>query len=210
MEDIGGGLALPALGQVSEMRRVRFKTSAGDFHVSLDRALSPRGVDRFLELVEDGFFEDMLLYRVLPGFLVQFGVAADPAMSAKWNNVRLKDEQNRGAFRAGTVSYAGSGAHSRSCHFFVALEPQGAKLGKAMHEAAIGYVDEVEVFEQVVRNFQAAGYPDTGLYSALLREGNSAAAERFPKLDRIHSAEMLPPEQTVVAIPPVTGKGQLM
>eukprot|EP01043_Picozoa_sp_COSAG02_P023592 COSAG02_NODE_1265_length_13542_cov_5.803615_1_plen_158_part_10 len=158
MEIIPGGLALPALGQESEMRRVRFKTSAGDFHVTVDRALSPKGVERFLALVEDGFFTDMLLYRVIPGFLVQFGVAATPEVSEKWNNERLKDEPNRGAFREGTLSFAGAGANSRSCHFFVALEPQGARLGKAMHEAAIGYVDEVEVFRQVVRTFQEAGY----------------------------------------------------
>ena len=192
------------------MRRVRFKTSAGDFHVTVDRALSPKGVERFLALVEDGFFTDMLLYRVIPGFLVQFGVAAVPEVSEKWNNERLKDEANRGAFREGTLSYAGAGANSRSCHFFVALEPNGTRLGKAMHEAAIGYVDEVEVFRQVVRNFQEAGYSDTGLYSALMREGNAAAAESFPRLDRIHEAELLPLNQTIVPIAPITGKGQLL
>ena len=81
--------------------------------------------------VSSGFFTDMLLYRVIPGFLVQFGVAADPAVQAKWQNQKFADEENKVQFRAGTLSYAGAGADSRACHFFVALEPSGARLCKS-------------------------------------------------------------------------------
>ena len=119
-----------------------------------DSALPATG---FLVLVADGFFSDMLLYRVIPGFLVQFGVAADPAVQAKWQNQKFADEENKVQFRAGTLSYAGAGADSRACHFFVALEPSGARLGNAKHETTIGHVEEVAVFEQVAANFQAAG-----------------------------------------------------
>lgn len=86
----------------------------------------------------------MLLYRVIPGFLVQFGVAADPALMAAWKDQQFADEPNRASFRAGTLSYAGAGVNSRSCHFFVALEPSGLRLGKAKHETTIGYVEEVQ------------------------------------------------------------------
>ena len=72
----------------SKKTRVKFCTTAGDTHVNVDRALSPEGVDRFLELVEAGFFTDMLLYRVLPGFLVQLAAIqvpppADPVWSSR-------------------------------------------------------------------------------------------------------------------------------
>ena len=170
--------------------RVLFRTTAGDCTCVVDRAYSPEGVDRFLKLVEDGFFTDMLLYRVLPGFLVQFGCAADPS-SRPLSMTSLPDEPNRATFRHGTLSYAGSGTDSRSCHLFVALSPHGAGLGKAAHEATIGHIQEMEVFETVASNFEERGYPDLGgLQADLIKRGNEAAAE-YPDLDRILRADII-------------------
>lgn len=170
---------------------VRLRTTAGDCLIVVDRAYSPVGVDRFLDLVQEGFFTDMLLYRVIPGFLVQFGCAADPAVQARWQDARLPDEPNRATFRGGTVSFAGGGTDSRSCHLFVALSPRGAELGKAAHEATLGHVQEVDVFERCAANFEASGYPDLGqLQDDLIARGNEAA-EAYPRLDRIISAEVL-------------------
>ena len=182
----------PAAVVESEKTRVRLVTTAGACDVVVDRALSPAGVDRFLTLVEDNFFEDMLLYRVLPGFLVQFGCAADPLVHARWQDARIPDEPNRATFRGGTLSFAGSGPDSRSCHLFVALSPQGAELGNAAHEATLGHVQEVEVFEKVAANFESSGYPDLGeaLQDELMTRGN-AAAEDYPQLDRIIRAEIV-------------------
>jgi peptidyl-prolyl cis-trans isomerase A (cyclophilin A) len=199
----------------SKEYRVQFKTTAGSFNATLDRALSPHGVDRFVDLVEDGHFTDMLFYRVLPGFLIQFGVAADPAQQRKWDYTLgpngekiwprppLPDEPNRAQFRAGSISFAGAGENTRSCHLFIAMEPYGSRvLGSGPHETTIGFVDEgsdlrvglgdgLEVIDRICRKRTAKGYPDTGfLQGALIEHGNAAAAE-FPELDRIESAEML-------------------
>ena len=173
----------------SKKTRVKFCTTAGDTHVNVDRALSPEGVDRFLELVEGGHFTDMLLYRVLPGFLVQFGASA---ASAQWEDKALPDEPNRFTFRGGTLSFAGSGGpNSRTCHLFVALSPKGAELGGAAHEATLGHFEDVGIFEAVARNFEASGYPDLGELQAKLVEGGNDAAAEYPKLDRILSAEVV-------------------
>ena len=177
----------------TQISAVRLVTTAGDCIIVTDRAYSPVGVDRFLDLVRSGFFTDMLLYRVLPGYLIQFGCASDPATQAQWENTRLPDEPNRATFRGGTLSYAGSGTDSRSCHFFVALSPQGAALGGAAHEATIGHVQEVEVFEKVASNFEAnyPALPDlSSLQRDLILEGNGAASE-YPELDRILRADIL-------------------
>jgi len=199
----------------SQEYKVRFKTTAGSFNVTLDRALSPNGVDRFVELVKDGHFTDMLFYRVLPGYLIQFGVAADPAQQRKWDytlgqngekvwaNPPLADEPNRAKFRAGSVSFAGAGENTRSCHLFIAMEPYGSKvLGAGPHETTIGFVDEgldgrvglgdgLEVMDRICRKHKHHGYPDTGsLQSGLIEYGNAAAAE-YPELDRIEIAEMM-------------------
>lgn len=195
--------------------KAQFKTTAGTFNATLDRALSPNGVDRFVELVKDGFFTDMLFYRILPGFLIQFGVAADPAQHRKWDYTLgpngekiwprppLADEPNRAQFRAGSISFAGAGENTRSCHLFIAMEPYGSRvLGSGPHETTIGFVDAgldrrvglgdgLEVLDRICRKRTHNGYPDTGfLQDALIKDGNAAAAE-YPELDRIESVEMI-------------------
>ena len=199
----------------SKEYKVQFKTTAGSFNVTLDRALSPNGVDRFVDLVKDGHFTDMLFYRVLPGFLIQFGVAADPAQQRKWDYTLgpdgekiwpcqpLADEPNRAKFRAGSISFAGAGENTRSCHLFIAMEPYGSRvLGAGPHETCLGFVDAgsdrrvgygdgLEVMDRICRKHTHHGYPDTGkLQAGLIEYGNAAAAE-YPHLDRIESAEMI-------------------
>lgn len=179
----------------SEIKRVRFCTSAGDFTIQLDTALSPSGVTRFLQLVDDGFFDDQLFYRVEPGFLIQFGIAADPSMQARWDPragapiAPLPDEPNRAKFKNGSVSFAGSGVDSRSCSLFIALEPFADNFGEAPHETVIGNVEEegggMTVLEQLVRNREERAYGDLlDLQTSLRIQGNEAAAE-YPGVDRI-------------------------
>ena len=125
--------------------------------------------------------------RVIPGFLVQFGVASTPDKQAVWEDKSFEDEPNVEPFRHGTVSFAGNGKDSRSCHLFVALQPHGSRLGNAPHETTIGQVemDDMPVWNTVVSNFAASGYGDTGeLQQDLVARGNAAAAA-YPKLDRI-------------------------
>ena len=178
----------------SDTRRVRFSTTAGQLTVELDRALSPAGVDRFLALVGDRFFDGQLLYRVVPGFVVQFGIAADPALTAKWAaEPQLADEPNRSPFRRGSLSFAGNGVGSRTHHLFFALEPHGEELGGAPHETTLGWVDEADLYalEQIVSNHAMAGYEDTGhLATTLFEQGNMAAME-YPGLGFIERCELL-------------------
>eukprot|EP00930_Biecheleria_cincta_P095186 TRINITY_DN87195_c0_g1_i1.p1 TRINITY_DN87195_c0_g1~~TRINITY_DN87195_c0_g1_i1.p1 ORF type:complete len:222 (+),score=44.08 TRINITY_DN87195_c0_g1_i1:41-667(+) len=168
-------------------QKVSCSTTAGNFTVALKKSYSPKGVARFLELVDSAFFSDQLLYRVIEGFIVQFGVAADPAVQSKYQDSKFEDEPNKEPFRAGTLSFAGSGPNTRSCHMFVALEPNGVHLGNAPHETTLGHLDKkgIKTFEKVVANHKANAYPDTGsLQTDLVEKGNTAAAQ-YPKLDKI-------------------------
>nr|ABV22251.1 peptidyl-prolyl cis-trans isomerase, cyclophilin type [Karlodinium veneficum] len=161
-------------------------TTAGDFSISLDRDLSPLGVDRFLELVSDKFFDDQIIYRVIPGFLMQFGVAAVPRQHAKWDRQRFEDEPRKQSFKHGTVSFAGGGRDSRSCHLFIAFSPNGLQLGNAPHETPIGEVTSgIEVLDKIQSNYKAAGYADlTFLQNRIAAKGNSFVEGEYPKLDR--------------------------
>ena len=201
LDDLSASLGLAGYPEAvvdSEEYRVKFRTTAGAFTATVDRENSPDGVDRFISLVRDGFFTDQLLYRVIPGFLIQFGVASEPGKQQRWDAriggaPPLADEPNRHDFRLGTISFAGSGYDSRSCHIFIALEPYGTNLGKADHEATLGWVDDdcLDVLERIVANFDASGYPDTGaLQDGLVANGNAAAAD-YPLLDRIEACEVI-------------------
>ena len=103
---------------------VKCKTTKGALVIEMHPDWSPLGAARFLALVDDGFFEDNLFYRALDGFLVQFGVAAEPEVQAKWENQRMKDEPkpfHKGSWRKGMLSFAGNGRDSRSCHMPVMI-----------------------------------------------------------------------------------------
>lgn len=154
------------------------------FTIRLVREWAPLGHDRFLELVKAKFFNGQVIYRTLPGFLVQFGVAADPAVQRRWQEKTIADDEQRHVpFTQGTVSFAGNGEHSRSTHIFIALAPSGQSLGNAFHERPFGRIDDPEQ-QKVVANF-FSGYGDiTALQGALISRGN-AAAEKYPRLDRI-------------------------
>eukprot|EP00929_Paragymnodinium_shiwhaense_P037702 TRINITY_DN20041_c0_g2_i3.p1 TRINITY_DN20041_c0_g2~~TRINITY_DN20041_c0_g2_i3.p1 ORF type:complete len:239 (+),score=42.94 TRINITY_DN20041_c0_g2_i3:65-718(+) len=161
-------------------------TTAGNMTVELTDTWSPKGVERFLELVEAEVFDGQLFYRVVPGFLLQFGVAADPEVHKVWQRKTIEDEPRLRDFEHGTLSFAGSGVNSRSCHMFIALEPNGVRLGMMPHETPIGKVTEgLEVLDAIVSNFRSSGYGDlTPLQGRLGADGN-VALKKYDKLDQI-------------------------
>jgi cyclophilin family peptidyl-prolyl cis-trans isomerase len=175
-----------------EIHRIRFSTTAGDFTIRLNRALSPSGVTRFLQLVDDEFFNDQLLYRVDPGFAIQFGIAPLPEIQSRWDPrvgapiAPLPDEPNRQHFKAGSVSFAGSGIDSRSCHIFIALDES---LGGANHETVLGNIEEEDggmiAIENIVRNREESGHGELlDMQGDLLMMGNDALSE-YTGVDRI-------------------------
>lgn len=132
------------------------------------------------------FFDDQLLYRVIPGFLVQFGVAAKPEVMKKWDNKRFPDEPKKQQFKHGTVSFAGAGEDSRSCHLFIAFKPHGETLGQAPHESPIGeVVAGLKVLDNIQENYGKAGYQDLSFLQSGISASGNIAAKDYPKLDRI-------------------------
>src|SRR5688572_21606228 len=71
--------------------KARFDTSKGAFVIQVNRAWAPNGADRFYNLVKNGFYDNVRFFRVIPGFMVQFGISGDPALSAKWREARMQD-----------------------------------------------------------------------------------------------------------------------
>ena len=181
-----------SVGAEKPTARVRCETSVGGLTIDLHESWAPLGYKRFVELVEDGFFTDQIVYRVIPGFLLQFGVAADPAQTAKWARQRISDDPKlpSHSFRQGTVSFAGAGPNSRTSHIFIGLDPNVRGLGNAAHERPFGQISDPD--EAALLSQMYAGYGDlTRLQGQLVQRGNPAA-DPYPKLSRFQSCAMLP------------------
>src|SRR5437763_6169447 len=87
--------------------KVQFTTTKGDFVVEIHRDWAPLGADRFYNLVRTGFFNDVAFFRVIKGFMVQFGIHGDPAVAAAWRAARIDDDPaGRQSNRRGTITFA--------------------------------------------------------------------------------------------------------
>lgn len=173
--------------------RVRLATTQGDVELEIERALAPLGVDRFHALVRAGFFDDSRVFRVVPGFIAQFGVAGDPAVDARWRTRPLRDDPVRTSNVRGTIAYAMTGPDTRTTQLFVNLV-DNARLD-AGGFAPIGRV--VAGMDAVDRLY--GGYGETsgggvraGRQGRMLAEGNAWLDRDFPKLDRLLRATVLP------------------
>lgn len=189
----GEPLLSPALANETapEQFRVRFVTSKGDFVMEATRSLSPQGVDRLYNLVRIGYFTDVAFFRVLDGFMAQFGIHGDPAVSARWRTATLKDEPVRESNVRGMVSYAMGGANSRSTQYFINYA-DNSNLD-AMGFSPIGKVVEgMDVVESLYSEYGEGAPRGRGPDQSKIQSmGNTYLKAEFPQLDYILKAELL-------------------
>src|ERR1041384_1512544 len=92
-----------------ETFKVKFETTKGTFTVEVTRSLSPQGADRFYNLARSGYFKDIAFFRVIPGFMCQFGIHGDPKVSAAWRKAQISDDPVKGSNTRGTITFAMAG-----------------------------------------------------------------------------------------------------
>jgi peptidyl-prolyl cis-trans isomerase A (cyclophilin A) len=169
--------------------KVRFATSKGDLVVTVERKWAPLGADRFYTLVKSGFYDGARFFRVLPGFVVQFGIAGDPALNAKWHNANLPDDPVAQSNRRGTVSFATGGPNTRTTQVFINLSDSNARLD-ARGFSPFGTVTQgMEIADQFFSEYGEG--PPRGRGPAQDRaeaEGNAYLEREFSKLDYIKKA----------------------
>lgn len=170
--------------------RVRFTTSEGDVVVRVVRAWAPLGADRLHNLVTHGFYDDTRVYRVLDGFIAQFGMNGDPRVNMAWRNAIIVDDPVRRSNTRGTVSFAKGGPNSRTTEIFFNLRDN-----PELDERGFSPVGEVVEGMDVVDRFHAS-YGDgpprgEGPYQAQVQaQGNAYLDETFPELTRVLSAKV--------------------
>lgn len=174
-----------------ESFKVKFTTTKGDFTLEITRAWSPLGADRFYNLVKAGFFTDIALFRVIDGFMAQFGIHGDPAVSAAWRAAQIKDDPVKQSNGRGYISYAMAGPNTRTTQFFINFADNGNLDG--MGFSPFGKVVEgMDVVDGIYKGYGEGAPrgmgPDQG---RIQREGNKYLKADFPKLDYIKSASLL-------------------
>lgn len=168
--------------------KVEFDTTQGVFVLEVTRAWSPNGVDRFYNLVKNGFFDGIKFFRVVPGFVVQFGIHGDPALASKWLESNIQDDKVVSSNKRGFITYAKSSApNSRSTQLFINLA-DNERLD-AMGFSPFGKV--VRGMEVVDKLYGGYGENLTRLQGAIAEQGNKFLEENFPKLDGIKRARIV-------------------
>ena len=162
------------------------ETSRGTITVELIRAWAPRGVDRFYNLARAGYFDDSRFYRVVYGFVAQFGIARDPAIARLWNQRKLRPDSARATNARGTLAYAQFKPTDRTTNVFVNLRDNPAL--DSLGFAPIGRVVQgMEVADSLFSGYgdMTMAEPPLGDGARLYRESNRYMDARYPKLDRI-------------------------
>lgn len=182
-------LATPAklTAQAPERFRARFDTTKGTIVIEVRREWSPHGADRFYNLVKNGYFDGVKFFRVVPGFVVQWGIHGDPSIATKWLKATIPDDPVKQSNKRGFVTYAKSGApDSRSVQMFINLVDNGRLDG--MGFAPFGDVTEgMDVVDKLY-----GGYAEglTKLQGRIAQEGNDFLEKNYPELDGIKKASI--------------------
>ncbi len=170
--------------QAPESFRARFETSKGNFVVQVTRSLAPRGVDRFYNLVRHGFYNDCRFFRVIPRFVVQFGINGDPKYSRFWMEARINDDPVKGSNKRGTITFATAGPNSRTTQVFVNYI-DNVRLD-SMGFAPFGEIVEgMDVLDSLNSEYQDNASKNQ---DKIQTQGNAYLKSRFPNLDYIKKA----------------------
>jgi len=170
----------------------QFNTSEGVFRVEVQRAWAPRGADRFFNLVRNGFYDEVRFFRVLSGFVAQFGINGDPAVSAVWREQRINDDPVVQSNQRGFVTFATAGPNTRTTQLFVnlgdntGLDSQGfAPFGRV--------VEGMDVVDALYADYGDGPPFGSGPNQARIQsEGNAYLVAEFPELDFVLEAAIVP------------------
>lgn len=175
-----------------EVYEVNFVTTAGDFTIKVTRAWAPNGADRFYNLVRHHFYDGAAFFRVLPGFMAQFGLSPYPEVSKAWEQANIKDDRVVQSNHRGFISFAMAGPNTRTTQVFINYG-NNERLDQSGFSAFGMVTDGMEVVDKLYNGY-GEGAPDGhGPSQDLIgRRGRAYLAQLFPKLDSIKTATLVP------------------
>jgi len=174
--------------QAPAVYKVQFDTSKGSFVIEVHRDWAPNGADRFYNLVKNGFYDNVRFFRVVSGFMVQFGINGDPKLSAVWREAHIKDDPVKQSNGRGYITFATAGPNTRTTQVFInfadnsRLDGQGfAPFGKV--------VSGMNVVDALYSDYGEGAPNGRGpAQERIQREGNAYLTHDFAKMDYIKKA----------------------
>src|SRR5881397_3863288 len=178
--------------QAPDSFRARFSTTKGDFVIAVHRAWAPHGVDRFYNLVRSGYYDGVRFFRVIPGFMAQFGIHGGPTVSAIWRDRRIPDDPVRQSNVRGMISFATAGPSTRTVQMFINYRDNSRLDG--MGFAPFGRVVEgMDVVDRLYAGYGEGAPQGRGPQQDRIQaEGNAYLGREFPKLDSVRRARVVP------------------
>ena len=171
--------------------KARFDTSKGVFVIEVTRAWAPHGADRFYNLVKNGFYDNVRFFRVLSGFMAQFGINGNPALSAKWREANIPDDPVRVSNKRGTISFATAGPNTRTTQVFINYADNSNLDG--MGFAPFGkVVSGMKVVDALYAGYGESAPQGQGPNQGRIQmQGNAYLMRDFKRLDYVKKATIL-------------------
>ena len=168
--------------------RAKFETTKGVFVIEVTRDWAPIGADRFYNLVKNGYYDDVRFFRVLDGFIAQWGMHGDPAIGKVWRDATIQDEVVKQGNAKGTVTFAKGGPNSRTTQVFINFA-NNTRLDSMGFPAFGKVVEGMDVVTSLYSGYgegaPRGGGPNQG---QIAQFGNAYLEKSFPKLDYVVKA----------------------
>jgi peptidyl-prolyl cis-trans isomerase A (cyclophilin A) len=176
--------------QAPAMFRAKFTTTKGDFVVEVQRDWAPHGADRFYNLVKNGYFSDTRFFRVIKGFMVQWGIHGQGEVNAVWRNANIPDDSVKQSNKRGFVTFATAGPNTRTTQVFINYNDNAQLDG--MGFAPFGKITSgLEVVDGLFGGYGEGAPQGQGPNQGRMQtEGNAYLARDFPNLDYILEAKI--------------------
>jgi len=172
--------------------KARFETTKGDFDIVARRLWSPKGVDRLYQMIKNGYYEDVAVFRVVPKFVAQFGIHNDSLIYRSWIK-GIDDEPVLAKNNAMTISFARGGVKSRSNQIFINLKNNN-RLDNLAYSGVTGFPVVAKVIagqENVLKFYDGYGNKLGFKQDSITKFGNKFLREKFPKVDYIIKAYLI-------------------
>jgi peptidyl-prolyl cis-trans isomerase A (cyclophilin A) len=188
------GLSNPAAlnAQAPATFKVKFDTSKGPFVLEVHRDWAPHGADRFYNLVKNGFFDNNRFFRVISGFMVQFGISGDPHISAVWQDANIPDDPVKVSNKRGYITFATAGPNTRTTQVFINYADNNGldRQGFSPFGRVISGMNVVDTF--YAEYGEGAPQGNGPGQDSIQKEGNAYLIKNFPKLDYVKKATIIP------------------
>ncbi len=183
------------MSESADTYTIEFETTKGSFSVEVRRELAPIGADRLHELVVAQFFDGARFFRVIEGFMAQFGIAADPKMGDRWRTARIPDDPVVASNSRGSITFATSGPGTRTTQLFINYRDNSQLDGlgfSPLGEVVLG----MDVVDQLYSGYGEGAPRGSGpRQDRVHAEGNAYLEREFPELDYIISARISDPTE---------------